>query len=147
MHSTTQRHWFTRLISCAALAAPFAIGQSQSASADVQFFEKKVRPVLVNRCYACHSAATKPAGGLRVDDRNGLLNGGDSGPAVVPGDPDGSLLEVRVGHTLLDVLLADLDLDLGSSHLLMISYCSGRRRRRGVDVLCFCCSARLSRAP
>ena len=98
MHSTTQRHWFTRLISCAALAAPFAIGQSQSASADVQFFEKKVRPVLVNRCYACHSAATKPAGGLRVDDRNGLLNGGDSGPAVVPGDPEGSLLLARIRH-------------------------------------------------
>ena len=92
MHSETQRRRFARLLCCAVLAAPLVIGQSQSSADDVQFFEKKVRPVLVNRCYACHSAATKPAGGLRVDDRNGLLNGGDSGPAVVPGDPEGSLL-------------------------------------------------------
>src|SRR3982751_5451566 len=69
-----------------------------NSAADVEFFENRVRPVLVNRCYACHSAATKPAGGLRVDDRNGLLNGGDSGPAVVPGDPDASLLLVRIRH-------------------------------------------------
>src|SRR5678815_1115228 len=62
------------------------------------FFEKNVRPVLVNRCYGCHSAETKPAGFLRVDDRNGLLKGGDSGPAVVPGDPEKSLIIQRITH-------------------------------------------------
>jgi hypothetical protein len=62
-------------------------------AARLDFFEKKVRPILVNNCYTCHSASTKPSGGLRVDDRTGLLTGGNSGPAVVPGDPDkGSLL-------------------------------------------------------
>lgn len=80
------------------LAAPFILAQPARTTDDVDFFEKKVRPVLVNRCHACHSAATKPAGGLRVDDRNGLLSGGDSGPAVVPGDPDASLLLSRVLH-------------------------------------------------
>src|SRR5215218_1332232 len=56
------------------------------------FFEKKVRPVLAENCYNCHSASTNAKGGLRVDDRNGLLQGGKSGPAVVPGHPEKSLL-------------------------------------------------------
>ncbi len=64
----------------------------------VAFFEKKVRPILVSHCYSCHSADTKPSGGLRVDDRNGLLLGGDEGPAVVPGDPEKSLILQRIRH-------------------------------------------------
>jgi cytochrome c553 len=64
----------------------------------VAFFEKKVRPILVSHCYTCHSADTKPAGDLRVDDRNGLLAGGKSGPAIVPGQPDKSLLLKRVSQ-------------------------------------------------
>ena len=87
------------LLLITATAALWANSTAWANSAeDVDFFEKRVRPVLVNRCYACHSAATKPAGGLRVDDRNGLLNGGDNGPAVVPSDPDASLLLVRIRH-------------------------------------------------
>ena len=43
----------------------------------VEFFEKKVRPLLVDNCYNCHSANTNAKGGLRVDDRNGLLQGGE----------------------------------------------------------------------
>ena len=66
--------------------ASIGVAQPQQTPDQLAFFEKKVRPVLVSRCYACHSASTKPAGGLRVDDRNGLLRGGDSGPGVVPGD-------------------------------------------------------------
>ena len=55
---------------------------------DLQFFESKVRPVLVERCYECHSAESeKIKGGLRVDSREALLAGGDSGPAMVPGKP------------------------------------------------------------
>jgi len=57
------------------------------------FFETKIRPVLVEHCYQCHAASAKILqGGLRVDDREGLLNGGDSGPAIVPKQPDHSLL-------------------------------------------------------
>jgi hypothetical protein len=66
--------------------------------AATEFFEKKVRPVLVGNCYTCHSANTNSKGGLRVDDRNGLLQGGNSGPAVVPGNPDESLLVLAVRH-------------------------------------------------
>lgn len=64
----------------------------------IEFFEKKVRPVLVESCYTCHSAETKPSGGLRVDDLHGLLDGGNSGPAVVAGNPQASLLLQRVTH-------------------------------------------------
>jgi hypothetical protein len=59
----------------------------------IEFFEKKIRPVLVDRCYSCHSAdAKKLKGGLYLDTRDGVLKGGDLGPSVVPGDPDKSLL-------------------------------------------------------
>lgn len=58
-----------------------------------QFFEAKIRPVLITHCGKCHaSAAETPRGGLRLDSREGLRLGGDSGPAVVPGRPDESLL-------------------------------------------------------
>ncbi len=57
------------------------------------FFEKKIRPVLVEQCYSCHSSeAPKLKGGLRLDDKAALLKGGESGPAIVPGDPEKSLL-------------------------------------------------------
>lgn len=62
----------------------------------VEFFEKKIRPILAEHCYSCHAADTKPSGGLRVDDRMGLLTGGQEGPAVVAGAPDKSLLLQRI---------------------------------------------------
>jgi hypothetical protein len=74
---------------------PPATGTAPDA-AKIEYFEKKVRPILADHCYHCHSADTKPAGNLRVDDRNGLLTGGNKGPAVVPGEPGKSLLITRV---------------------------------------------------
>jgi hypothetical protein len=62
------------------------------AAEDLEFFEKKVRPLLVENCYQCHSAEEKIRGGLRLDHRDGWLHGGDSGPAVEPGDSGASLL-------------------------------------------------------
>ena len=65
----------------------------QLSSADHEYFEKKVRPLLHEHCYECHSAESKVLkGGLRLDVRNGLLQGGDTGPAVIPGKPEESLL-------------------------------------------------------
>ncbi|HEX7896512.1 MAG TPA: DUF1549 domain-containing protein, partial [Planctomycetota bacterium] len=59
----------------------------------LEIFEKTVRPVLVERCYSCHSAgAEKLKAHLLLDTREGLLKGGDLGPSIVPGDPDRSLL-------------------------------------------------------
>ena len=54
--------------------------------ADREFFEKRVRPLLVEHCHSCHSAAAKKQrGGLLLDSASSLLKGGDTGPAVVPG--------------------------------------------------------------
>ena len=62
--------------------------------AGLDFFEKRIRPVLVERCYKCHSAESeKLKSGLRLDTREALLKGGESGkPAVVPGDAESSRL-------------------------------------------------------
>src|SRR3982750_4057393 len=58
----------------------------------VEYFEKHIRPVLIERCYECHSAGKKVKGKLLVDSKEGLLKGGASGPAVIPGDVEKSLL-------------------------------------------------------
>ncbi len=60
-------------------------------------FELKIRPLLANRCFGCHSTA--PLGGLTMTSRNGLLKGGKSGPAVVPGNLADSLLIQAIEHT------------------------------------------------
>src|SRR5207253_2768486 len=59
--------------------------------AQLEFFEKKVRPVLAEHCQSCHGP-DKQKGGLRLDSRADVLKGGDSGPAVEPGEPDKSRL-------------------------------------------------------
>jgi uncharacterized protein DUF1553/uncharacterized protein DUF1549/cytochrome c len=66
----------------------------------IEFFETKIRPLLVERCYECHSArAEKLKGGLFLDSKEGVLKGGDSGPAIVPGNPEKSLLIKAVRYT------------------------------------------------
>jgi len=58
-----------------------------------RFFEEKIRPVLVEHCYSCHSSdAKKLKGGLKLDTKPAMLKGGETGPALVPGKPDESLL-------------------------------------------------------
>ena len=60
---------------------------SSPESAGIEFFERHIRPVLIERCYECHSASATPLqGGLRLDSRPATRGGGDSGPAVIPGD-------------------------------------------------------------
>lgn len=65
----------------------------------LDYFEKKVRPILVDRCYNCHSNAFKGAGGLRVDTGIGFFTGGNTGPVIVPGHPEQSLLIARLKST------------------------------------------------
>ncbi|MBI1309836.1 DUF1549 domain-containing protein [bacterium] len=65
----------------------------------IEFFEKRIRPVLVQHCFECH--ATKPKkskGGLRLDSKRAALAGGDSGPVIMPGKPDESLLIDAVAY-------------------------------------------------
>src|SRR6478736_5626110 len=72
----------------------WAAEPSPPAKEGLDFFEAKIRPVLVQSCYECHSEVKKKIKGkLRVDDYASMLKGGESGkPAVVPGDPDKSLM-------------------------------------------------------
>jgi hypothetical protein len=66
----------------------------------VEFFEAKIRPVLVAHCYQCHSDKEgKQEGGLSLDSRRAIREGGDRGAAVVPGDPEASLLLTAISHT------------------------------------------------
>ncbi len=74
------------------VAGLLAWSDSAFASDDQEdFFETKIRPVLAGTCYRCHGS-TKTSGGLRIDSLEALLQGGDSGPAIVPGKPEESLL-------------------------------------------------------
>ena len=66
-------------------------------STQVDYFEKRIRPFLASDCYECHGAQ-KQKGGLRVDSREALRRGGDSGPAVIPGDAGRSLLIQSIRH-------------------------------------------------
>ncbi len=80
------------LASVAPLSALADTGVPLSAG-DLEFFETKIRPVLVDQCYRCHSSqATRVRGELLLDTKAGSLEGGASGPSVVPGKPDQSLL-------------------------------------------------------
>jgi len=69
----------------------------------LDFFEKRIRPVLSDKCYKCHSEkAAKVKGGLVLDTREGARRGGDSGPAVVPGNLDDSIIIQAVRYTNKD---------------------------------------------
>jgi hypothetical protein len=86
------------------LVPPALPGQEALDPAAVEFFEKQVRPLLVERCFKCHSAqAEKLKGGLRLDSREAALKGGDTGPALVPGKPGKSLLVEAISYKNVDL--------------------------------------------
>ena len=100
-------------MSLLAISGAFALAASPLPASNreaLEFFEAKIRPLLVERCYECHSAESKKLkGGLRLDSRAGLAKGGDSGPAITPGKPDQSLLIKAVRY-------ADPDLQMPPHH-------------------------------
>ncbi|MBX3411292.1 MAG: DUF1553 domain-containing protein [Pirellulales bacterium] len=114
------------LVYCAicCFASPARADDPQAAG--IELFEKRIRPVLVRQCYECHSTDSKTIrAGLLVDSREGLRGGGDSGPAVVPGKPDESLLlealryegfEMPPSGKLADDVIADFQkwIELGA---------------------------------
>ncbi len=85
----------TIAVSCAAALAAAATPVAAQSPAD--FFESRVRPILATQCADCHSEG-RVRGRLKVSTRADLLTGGKSGPAIVPGDPDASLLIKAVRH-------------------------------------------------
>jgi hypothetical protein len=85
-------------------------------SEDFSFFEKKIRPVLAESCFECHSTSSKKVkGGLLLDSREGLLKGGENGPAVVAGKADESLLIKAIRYTDKDLQMPPKDKKLADS--------------------------------
>ena len=84
--------WMSATISIVLLQAT-----SMAFGADAEFFERQVRPVLATRCYSCHGS-DKQFGNLRLDSRDRILRGGNTGPAAVAGKPADSLLIKAVRH-------------------------------------------------
>ncbi len=108
----SRRKYVTRFI-VAGLLFAFA-----ARAEDFEFFEKHVRPVLVENCYKCHSATSeKVKGGLLLDSKDGLLDGGDNGPAIVPGDPEKSLLIKAVRYTDKDLQMPPKDKKLADAQI------------------------------
>lgn len=90
------------------LVNPHAFGQAPADTAtqreDLAFFEQKVRPLLIERCFECHSqSAKKQKGGLLLDSREAILRGGDTGPAAIVGEPKKSLLIEAVTYKNTDL--------------------------------------------
>ena len=80
------------------LAVPL-VAKADLTPEETDFFESKIRPVLVKECFGCHSDRTgKMRGGLRLDTKNLMLLGGENGPAIVPGKPEESLLFTSMLH-------------------------------------------------
>jgi Planctomycete cytochrome C len=83
-----------------ALAGDVAAQAPDAEREGIEFFEKKIRPVLVEKCFSCHSSeAPQLEGALSLETRAGLLKGGDQGKAVVPGDVEASLLIRAIRYT------------------------------------------------
>src|ERR1700677_2541802 len=97
--------WLCRLVvvaaPCGAPAVLLAAGPPVPSN-QVEFFESKVRPVLAGTCQKCHSAATHK-GGLRLDSRESALKGGDSGAAVLPGNPTASPMIDAINYRGLEM--------------------------------------------
>jgi len=122
MKSTLQTGVLVLVLISATTVPSLALDSTSSTPAQVQFFETKVRPVLVEHCYKCHSQESDSNGELLLDSRDAVRRGGVSGPAVVPGKAERSLLIAAVryqdpdfamppresGGKLPDSIIADL---------------------------------------
>src|SRR5204863_6784004 len=99
-HSLRVRGFACMAAMIASLTAAFA----SSENTGFDFFERKIRPIFVERCYECHSPqAEKLKGGLLLDTKEGVLKGGDTGPAIVPGNREKSLLIKAVRYASEDL--------------------------------------------
>lgn len=88
-----------RCLQFVCLLLPTFVQAADPTVEQIEFFEKGIRPLLVEKCYSCHSAkSSMTMGGLRLDIAEGLLKGGDSGPAIFPGAPENSMLIRAVSY-------------------------------------------------
>jgi hypothetical protein len=105
--------WSSWLLGANEPAKPAVASVAPAATpAQIEFFEKQIRPLLIENCYKCHSAASqKVKGNLLLDSREALLKGGDGGAAIIPGHPEKSRLITAVRYT-------DEDMQMPPKHRL-----------------------------
>lgn len=84
------------------------------------FFENEVRPLLVNRCYKCHSG-TKAGGGLSLDTAEGWQKGGESGPAIIVGNPHDSLVIEAINYRSLEMPPQDAGGKLSAEEIAVLT--------------------------
>lgn len=82
---------------CLLAAAAASATAQETSPRDARFFDRRVAPILQRRCLACHNQDLKD-GGVSILDRDSLLKGGTRGPAIVPGDPERSVLIRAIRH-------------------------------------------------
>jgi len=114
-----KRVWMICVLALAVLPQGARAAEALAAG-DVEFFEKKVRPLLVERCYKCHSPEGKVKGQLRLDTREGWMKGGETGPALVPGDPEQSILIHAIRHAKQDLEMPP-DTKLAESEIAILT--------------------------
>ena len=86
----------------------FSIGFTTTCADETQFFRESVEPLLKRRCYECHShSGSELSGGLVLDWKSGWQKGGDRGPAIIPGDPENSLLIKAIRHSDADLKMPE----------------------------------------
>lgn len=107
------------------LVMAFAAGMAMAAPTEptlehIEFFEARIRPIFADHCYSCHSAGEKIKGGLRLDAPEKFLQGGDSGPALTPGNPDTSLLIKAVRYTDPDLQMPPKDKKLPVEQIALL---------------------------
>lgn len=112
-------------LSAIPLVVAFFVSHAAHAAAPrpeaLDFFENSIRPILADHCYACHSAGSeKLKGGLFLDSREGVVKGGDSGPAVLPGDVEGSLLIRAVRYSDKELRMPPEDKKLSSEQIALL---------------------------
>ncbi len=106
----------------ALLASVFALrAHAADSPAGTDFFENKIRPLLIEHCLKCHdgSAPDKPKGGLALNTRDGWTKGGENGPAIMPGQPDRSLLIRSIRYTDKDLQMPPKGKKLSSQQIAL----------------------------
>jgi len=83
-------------------ATCLSAAEKQPSEQQIQFFESKIRPLLIKHCYDCHGADEQESG-LRVDTFKGIAEGGKAGSLIVPGKPEQSLLMTAVNYQVADL--------------------------------------------
>ncbi|HWY78296.1 MAG TPA: PSD1 and planctomycete cytochrome C domain-containing protein, partial [Verrucomicrobiae bacterium] len=105
-----RRTWPAVAVAVVWLSLPLLAAEVKLTPDQLDFFEKKIRPIFAENCYKCHSHdSEKIKGGLLLDTRDDLLKGGDTGPAIVPGDPEKSLMIKAVRYKDKDLQMPPND--------------------------------------